>query len=84
MVPDNIVYSNTLPSYNALVVVAFQHFRINYSKSFVKGQTDINGIEKFWNHTDIKYAISTTFLYTISFYFSKMDGGSIRNRLEKC
>jgi len=38
-----------LPSYNALDVAAFRHFRISHSKSFVKGQTHINGIENFWN-----------------------------------
>ncbi len=49
ILPDSIVYSDALPSYNALDVSAFRHFRINHSKSFVKGQTHINGIENFWN-----------------------------------
>ena len=49
IVPDSIVYSDALPSYNALDVAAFRHFRVNHSKSFVKGQTHINGIENFWN-----------------------------------
>ena len=49
ILPDSIVYSDALPSYNALDVAAFRHFRINHSKSFVKGQTHINGIENFWN-----------------------------------
>jgi len=49
ILPDSIVYSDALPSYNALDTSAFRHFRINHSKSFVKGQTHINGIENFWN-----------------------------------
>ena len=49
ILPDSIVYSDALPSYNTLDVAAFRHFRINHSKSFVKGQTHINGIENFWN-----------------------------------
>jgi len=49
IVPYSLGYSDALPSYNALDVTAFHHFRINHSKSFVKGQTHINGIEKFWN-----------------------------------
>ena len=49
MVPGNIVYSNALPSYNALDVPAFRHFQLSYSKSFVKSQTELNGIENFWN-----------------------------------
>ena len=49
ILPDSIVYSDALPSYNALDVSAFRHFRINHSKSFVKGQTHMNGIENFWN-----------------------------------
>ncbi len=47
IVPDSIVYSDALPSYNALDVAAFHHFRVNHSKSFVKGQIHINGIENF-------------------------------------
>lgn len=46
---DSIVYSDALPSYNALDISAFRHFRINHSTSFAKGQTHINGIENFWN-----------------------------------
>jgi len=49
ILPDSIVYREALPSYNALDVATFRHFRINHSKSFVKGQTYINGIENFWN-----------------------------------
>jgi len=39
IVPDSMVYSETLPSYNALDETVFHHFRINHSKSFVKSQT---------------------------------------------
>jgi transposase len=49
IVPDSIVYRDVLLSYNALDTSAFSQFRINNLKSFVKGQTQINGIENFWN-----------------------------------
>ena len=47
--PDSIVYSDTLPSYNALDVSGFHHLRINHSKKFVSRGKHINGIENFWN-----------------------------------
>jgi transposase len=48
-VPDSIVYSDSLPSYNALDVSGFRHLRINHSKLFADGKNHINGIENFWN-----------------------------------
>lgn len=39
IVPNSIVYSDALFSYNALDVADFCHFRVYHSKSFVKGQT---------------------------------------------
>ena len=49
IVPDSIVYSDSLPSYNALAVAGFRHLRINHSKLFADGKNHINGIENFWN-----------------------------------
>jgi transposase len=49
IVPDSIVYSDTLPSYDTLDVAGFRHRRINHSKRFGKGKNHINGIENFWN-----------------------------------
>ena len=49
IVPDSIVYSDSLPSYNALDVSSFGHRRINHSKLFAAGKNHINGIENFWN-----------------------------------
>jgi transposase len=49
IVPDSIVYSDSLPSYNALAVAGFRHLRINHSKLFAAGKHHINGIENFWN-----------------------------------
>ena len=34
VVPDSIVYSDTLSSYNVLDVSAFKHLRINHSELF--------------------------------------------------
>ncbi len=47
--PDSIVYSDSMPSYNALDVSDFRHFRINHSKLFADKKNHINGIENFWN-----------------------------------
>jgi len=49
VVPDSIVYSDTLSSYNVLDVSAFKHSRINHSKCFGEERNHINGIENFWN-----------------------------------
>src|SRR5882724_10590202 len=49
IVPDSIVYSDALPSYNALDVAGFRHLRINHSTLFADGKNHINGIENFWN-----------------------------------
>ena len=54
VVPDSIVYTDALPSYNALDVSAFRHMRINHSKRFVgqhNRRNHINGIENFWNQS---------------------------------
>ena len=49
IMPDSIVYSDSLPSYNALAVAGFRQRRINHSKLFAAGKNHINGIENFWN-----------------------------------
>jgi len=49
IVPDSLVYPDTLPSYNALDVSNFHHMRVNHSKTFVAQRNHINGIENFWN-----------------------------------
>jgi transposase len=49
IVPDSIVYSDSLPSYNALAVAGLRHLRINHAKLFADGKNHINGIENFWN-----------------------------------
>lgn len=49
VMPDSIVYTDCLKSYNALDVSAFHHRRINHSALFADGKNHINGIENFWN-----------------------------------
>jgi transposase len=49
IVPDSIVYTDSLGSYNVLDVSAFHHVRINHTDQFVEGRNHINGIENFWN-----------------------------------
>jgi transposase len=49
IVPDSIVFTDSLGSYNVLDVSDFHHVRINHSKLFAEGRNHINGIENFWN-----------------------------------
>ena len=49
IVPDSIVYTDSLGSYNVLDVNGFHHVRINHSDQFAEGRNHINGIENFWN-----------------------------------
>ena len=49
ILPDSVVYSDSLPSYNVLDVSCFKHYRINHSKLFADRKNHINGIENFWN-----------------------------------
>ncbi len=49
IVPDSIVYTDSLGSYNVLDVSGFHHVRISHTEQFVEGRNHINGIENFWN-----------------------------------
>ena len=49
ILPDSIVYTDSLHSYNVLDVSEFKHYRINHSELFVDKTNHINGIENFWN-----------------------------------
>ena len=49
IMPDSIVYTDCLSSYDVLDVSGFTHHRINHSKLFADKQNHINGIENFWN-----------------------------------
>ena len=49
VMPDSIVYTDSLASYNALDVSEFKHVRINHSELFADGRNHINGIENFWS-----------------------------------
>ena len=49
IMPDSIVYTDSLSSYDKLDVSGFIHYRINHSKAFADRQNHINGIENFWN-----------------------------------
>ena len=46
--PDSIVYTDSLSSYDKLDVSGFIHHRINHSKAFADHQ-NLNGIGNFWN-----------------------------------
>ena len=49
IVPDSVVCTDALPSYNALDISSFHHMRVNHSTTFVDHHNHINGIENFWN-----------------------------------
>ena len=49
IMPDSIVYTDNLSSYDKLDASGFSHYRINHSKAFADRQNHINGIENFWN-----------------------------------
>jgi len=49
IVPDSIVFTDSLGTYNVLDVSDFHHVRINHSELFAQGRNHINGIENFWN-----------------------------------
>jgi len=49
IVPDSIVFTDSLGTYNVLDVSDFHHVRINHSELFAEGRNHINGIENFWN-----------------------------------
>jgi len=86
ILPDSIVYSDALPSHNALDTSAFRHFRSNHSKRFVKGQMHMRmGSKTFGIKPNAIYANTKAFLSIISICFSKnVQGASTRNRLRKC
>ena len=47
IMPDSIVYTDSLSSYDKLDVSGFIHYRINHSKEFADRRNHINGIENF-------------------------------------
>ena len=49
IMPDSVVYTDSLSSYDVLDVSGFRHHRINHGKAFADRQNHINGIENFWN-----------------------------------
>ena len=49
IMPDGIVYTDGLSSYNVLDISEFKHYRINHSELFAESHNHINGIENFWN-----------------------------------
>ena len=49
IMPDSIVYTDSLSSYDKPGVSGFIHHRINHSKEFADRRNHINGIGNFWN-----------------------------------
>ena len=49
IMPDSIVYMDSLSSYDKPGVSGFIHHHINHSKALADHQNHINSIENFWN-----------------------------------
>ena len=49
IMPDSIVYMDSLSSYDKPGVSGFIHHHINHPKALVDHQNHINGIKNFWN-----------------------------------
>ncbi|QNT60232.1 putative transposase [Neisseria musculi] len=49
IMPDSVVYTDSLSSDDVLDVGGFHHHRINHGKTFAQRQNHINGIGNFWN-----------------------------------
>ena len=64
--PDCIVYTDSLSSYDKLDVSGFIHYRINHSKEFADRQNHINGIENFWNQANVSCENTTESIANLS------------------
>jgi transposase len=52
VMPDSIVYTDCLKSYDVLDVSEFHHQRVNHTEEYVaKNGNHINGIENFWSQS---------------------------------
>lgn len=49
IVPDSIVYTDSLGGSNVLDISVFHHVRISHSETFAEYRHHLNGIENFWN-----------------------------------
>ena len=49
IMPDSIVYTDSLHSYDKPNISGFIHHRINHSKVFADLRNHVNGMENFWN-----------------------------------
>ena len=49
IMPDSIVYTDSLHSYDKPNISGFIHHRINHSKAFADLRNYVNGMENFWN-----------------------------------
>mgnify|MGYP001171545317 CR=1 FL=1 len=49
VVPDRILFTDSLHSCNVLEVSGFHHVRINHSELLTERRNHINGIENIWN-----------------------------------
>ena len=51
IMPDSLVYTDSLGNCDKLNVSSFIHHYVNHSKAFADRQNHIDGIENFWNQT---------------------------------
>ncbi len=67
--PDSVVYTDTYPSYNALNVNDFKHFRINHSKEFANNQNHIRHKKIFGDNLNAFLVNIMVLIKNISIYF---------------
>jgi len=60
IMPDSIVYTDSLSSYDKLDMSGFAHYCINHFKEFTDRLNHINDIENFWNQVKIPCCVSLT------------------------
>jgi len=66
IMPDSIVYTDSLSSYDKLDVSGFIHHRIDHSKAFADRQNHINGIETFGIRRNASCANTTESIANLS------------------
>ena len=66
IMPDSIVYTDSLSSYDKLDVSGFIHHRIDHSKAFADRQNHINGIETFGIRRNASCANTTELIANLS------------------
>ena len=80
IVPDSIVYSDSLPSDNALALAGFRHLRLNHSKLFA---THLNASRTFGTKPSATCVNLTVFPRSIPPFSSRNVSGVLTSPIPK-